>query len=249
MIVVLLVDDQRFVGAALSRLIAGEQDIELHCCYDAVAAVAEANQVAPTVILQDLVMPGIDGLTLLGMFRSNPTTAHTPVIVLSGNDDADTRTRALAAGANDYLVKLPAKTDLLACIRRHAAGRTTGIEVTLDPGVMAAFLESGTPEFAVTLIDQFIQEAQSCVGTLRDAAQRLDSATLKSTAHSLKGSSSIMGASRLAALCAQLEDHLARRPDAAVAPALMGAIDEEFGHVREAFVAARLSHSGSESRS
>src|ERR1700704_846902 len=119
-IVVLLVDDQRFVGVALGRLLATEQDIELHCCYEAVEAIAEANKVAPRLILQDLVMPDIDGLTLLGMFRRNQITVETPVIVLSGNDDAESRTRALAAGANDYLLKLPAKADLLACIRRHA---------------------------------------------------------------------------------------------------------------------------------
>jgi 1-aminocyclopropane-1-carboxylate deaminase/D-cysteine desulfhydrase-like pyridoxal-dependent ACC family enzyme len=45
-------------------------------------------------------MPDIDGLTLLRLFRANPPTSGTPVIVLSGNDDAETRTRALAEGAN-----------------------------------------------------------------------------------------------------------------------------------------------------
>ena len=50
-IVVLLVDDQRFVGAALGHLLATEQDIELHFCYEAVKAIAEANKVAPTLIL------------------------------------------------------------------------------------------------------------------------------------------------------------------------------------------------------
>jgi DNA-binding response OmpR family regulator len=119
---VLLVDDQRFVGAALERLLAGEEDIELHCCLNAVDAIARANQIAPTLILQDLVLPDIDGLTMVKMFRANPSTAGTPIIVLSGNDDAQSRSRAFAGGANDYLVKLPARQDLVACIRRHATG-------------------------------------------------------------------------------------------------------------------------------
>ena len=55
---------------------------------------------------------------------TNPPTVKTPVIVLSGNDDQDARARALAQGADDYLVKLPAKHDLIACIRRHAVAAT-----------------------------------------------------------------------------------------------------------------------------
>ena len=257
----LLVDDQRFVGAALGRLLATEQDIELHCCHEAVEAIAEGNRVAPTLILQDLVMPDIDGLTLVGMFRSNPTTADTPVIVLSGNDDGDSRTRALAAGATDYLLKLPAKAELLACIRRHAAEREKGavpfpgspgqrpasIEATLDRDVMAVFWQTEAPDFTLTLIDQFMREAESRVSALGDAARRRDRAALASTAHSLKGSSSIMGAMRLAALCAQVEDHLARHPEGAVPPALMAAVDQELVHVRDAFAAERQSNTGSAS--
>ena len=91
------------------KLLAGEQDIELHCCLKALDAMAQANQIHPTVILQDLVLPDIDGMTLVRMFRENPATSGVAIIVLSGNDDAETRARALAGGADDYLVKLPSK--------------------------------------------------------------------------------------------------------------------------------------------
>lgn len=120
-ITLLLVDDQRIVGAAVSRLLASETDIHVHWCDNAAAAVSRANQIKPTIILQDLFMPEIDGLTLVERFRGNTTTASTPVIVLSAEDDSHTRVRAFAAGASDYLLKLPAKQDLIACIRRHAA--------------------------------------------------------------------------------------------------------------------------------
>lgn len=97
-IVVLLVDDQPFVGAAVGRLLATEHDITLNCCTSAVDALAVAGRLNPTIILQDLVMPDIDGLTLVRLFRTNPPTARTPVIVLSGNDDPDTRSSARARG-------------------------------------------------------------------------------------------------------------------------------------------------------
>jgi CheY-like chemotaxis protein len=117
---VLLVDDQKFIGMAVTRLLANEADIQLHCCYNAADAVAHANQVKPDVIFQDLQMPDIDGLTLVGLYRSNAQTTATPIVVLSGNDDAASRASAQAAGADDYLVKLPTKAVLLDCIRRYA---------------------------------------------------------------------------------------------------------------------------------
>ncbi len=119
-ITVLLVDDQRFVAIAVGRLLAGAQDIDLHCCSSASDAIQRANEIGPTIILQDLVLPDIDGLTLVRLFRSNPSTAETPIVVLSADDSPDIRARARAAGANDYLVKLPARADLIACLRRHA---------------------------------------------------------------------------------------------------------------------------------
>src|SRR2546421_8220922 len=115
-IVVLLVDDQPFVGAAVSRLLAAQDDIALHCCHQPDAAMKEAERLKPAVILQDLVMPVIDGFTLVGMYRANEAISGAAVIALSGNDDPATRAKALAAGASDYLLKLPSKETLVECI-------------------------------------------------------------------------------------------------------------------------------------
>ena len=237
-IVVLLVDDQAFVGAAVGLLLESERDIELHCCLHAVNAIALANQIAPTLVLQDLVMPDIDGLTLVGLFRTNPQTAGTPVIVLSANDDAATRARALAEGAKGYLVKLPPKSELIACIRHHAS-RSAGGTDTLDLAVIDVFHEAGAPDFTRRLIDQFINEACARVGTLKEAAGRADAQALNTIAHSLKGSSMIMGASRLAALCAQVEDQVATAPGGEVTPALMAEIDQELVRVQHALTAQK----------
>jgi CheY-like chemotaxis protein/HPt (histidine-containing phosphotransfer) domain-containing protein len=237
-IVVLLVDDQAFVGAALGLLLESERDIKLHCCLSAFNAIAMANQIAPTVILQDLIMPDIDGLALVRSFGTNPQTAGTPVIVLSGNDDAATRTRALAEGAKGYLVKLPPKAELIACIRHHAS-RSAGGNDTLDLTVFGAFLEADAPDFTRLLIDQFLHEACAQVRTLKEAAGRSDSHALNAIAHSLKGSSAIMGASRLAALCGQVEDKSAVTPEVDVTPALIAEIDREFGLVEHALAAQR----------
>ncbi|MDB4884800.1 MAG: response regulator receiver sensor signal transduction histidine kinase [Gemmatimonadetes bacterium] len=117
---VLLVDDQAFVGEAVRRLLADDRRIAFHFCSDPLEAVQIANLVSPTVILLDLVMPNVDGLELLARFRANPATAETPIVVLSTKEDARVKRDAFASGASDYLVKLPDKVELLARVRYHS---------------------------------------------------------------------------------------------------------------------------------
>ena len=81
-----------------------------------------AGAVQPTVILQDLVMPEIDGLQLVKFFRANKATRQIPMIVLSSKEEPVIKAQAFALGANDYLVKLPDKVELIARIRYHSQG-------------------------------------------------------------------------------------------------------------------------------
>ena len=117
---VLLIDDQAFVGEAVRRLLADDPEIAFHFCADPLEAVQTANLVSPTVILLDLVMPTADGIELLARFRANPATAETPIIVLSTKEDARVKRDAFASGASDYLVKLPDRVELLARVRYHS---------------------------------------------------------------------------------------------------------------------------------
>ncbi len=117
---VLLVDDQPLVGETIRRMLADERDISYHYCSDPGQALALAAQVRPTVILQDLVMPDVDGLMLVRFFRKNPVTAAIPIIVLSSKEQALDKGRAFTEGASDYLVKIPDKIELLARIRLHS---------------------------------------------------------------------------------------------------------------------------------
>src|SRR5262245_49009293 len=119
--VVLLVDDQLMVGEAIGRLLADEPNLGFHFCPEPKAALVTAETIAPTVILQDLVMSSqIDGLALVREYRAHEATRNTPVIVLSTREDPKTKSDAFAAGANDYLVKLPDKVELIARIRYHS---------------------------------------------------------------------------------------------------------------------------------
>ena len=117
---VLLVDDDRMVGKAIGRMLSAEKDITFHFCDDPRCAMERAMQVQPTVILQDLVMPEIDGLTLVKAYRAEAGTRDVPLVVLSAEEDPETKAEAFSLGANDYLIKLPDKLELLARIRYHS---------------------------------------------------------------------------------------------------------------------------------
>ncbi len=117
---VLLVDDQPMVAEAIRRSLSSEKNLEFHYCVDPAKAVEMADRIQPSVILQDLVMPQIDGLTLVQQFRANKTTAETPIIVLSTKEEPVIKAKAFEVGANDYIVKLPDKIELLARIRYHS---------------------------------------------------------------------------------------------------------------------------------
>lgn len=119
-ITVLLIDDQAMVAEAVRRMLASDEDIIFHYCQDPTKAIHAATEIGPTVILQDLVMPEIDGLTLVRFFRAHPRLRDVPLIVLSTKEEAATKAEAFALGANDYLVKLPDRVELIARIRYHS---------------------------------------------------------------------------------------------------------------------------------
>ena len=120
--IVLLIDDQPIIGEAVRRMLAGEEGIAFHFCRDATAALAVASEVGPTVILQDLVMPAVDGLELVRQFRADERFRDVPIIVLSMKEEAAVKAEAFALGANDYIVKLPDRLELVARLRYHSRG-------------------------------------------------------------------------------------------------------------------------------
>ena len=125
---VLLIDDQPFVAEVIRRFLASDPSLLLHYCSDPNEALEAANRLRPTVILQDLVMPGVDGLAIVSRFRANPATRDTPIIVLSSKEDPETKSLAFSVGANDYLVKLPEQLELVARVRYHSNARRSQLQ-------------------------------------------------------------------------------------------------------------------------
>lgn len=127
-IVVLLVDDQPIIGEAVRRSLSNQTDIEFHYCSVASDAIPMAEGLRPTVIMQDLIMPDVDGMTLVHLYRTNPVLRDVPILVLSSKEDAAVKSQAFATGAADYLVKLPEPVELVARIRHHSQSYLNMVE-------------------------------------------------------------------------------------------------------------------------
>lgn len=131
---VLVVDDHALMRAGLSGLIEGAGDMRV---VGLAADGAEALELIPTasphVVLMDLSMPGMDGITATGQISErHPDTA---VLVLTSFSDQQRVTDALDAGAVGYVLKDAEPADLLEAIRAVARGHSP-----LDPRVARVVL-------------------------------------------------------------------------------------------------------------
>ena len=86
---------------------------------DAVRGLQLAEELQPAVILMDAALPGLSGWDAIEQLKSNPKTAHIPVLMMTGHVLGDAKERALAVGAAGFIAK-PCLPDELAR-RIHAA--------------------------------------------------------------------------------------------------------------------------------
>lgn len=101
---ILLVDDDRRVRQLVGLTLLAD-DYELSFAPDGAAAIQAVRAHAPDLILLDFAMPGIDGVDVCAAVRANPTSALTPIVMLTGHDDDEIRERAVQAGVDGFLTK------------------------------------------------------------------------------------------------------------------------------------------------
>jgi DNA-binding response OmpR family regulator len=135
---ILLIEDDRRLAELLVRRLRSE-GYRAETCVDGIEGLALAESGACDLVIVDVMLPGMDGVTLTATLRERGSDL--PVLMLTARDTVDDRVTGLRAGADDYLVKPFAFTELLArvdaLVRRAgppAAGRTiTHDDVSLDP--------------------------------------------------------------------------------------------------------------------
>jgi DNA-binding NarL/FixJ family response regulator len=140
MIRVLLADDQALVRAGFRALLESADDISVVAeAQNGGAAVALVRELTPDVVLMDLNMPEVDGLTATGRITADPSLAAVKVVVLTTFDDDEHVFAALRAGASGFLVKDIEPEELLQAVRVVARG-----DALLAPSVTRSLIAAFT---------------------------------------------------------------------------------------------------------
>jgi DNA-binding NarL/FixJ family response regulator len=125
MIKVLLVDDQATVRRGLRMRLALEPDVEvIGEAGDGHAAIAEARRLGPDVVVMDVKMPSLDGITAGSLLLQDP--AAPAIVILTLHDGPDLRSRAKSAGMA-FVGKHEADSQLLPAIRQMAKKGQSGV--------------------------------------------------------------------------------------------------------------------------
>lgn len=123
MITVALIDDQELVRTGLHQLAISDGDIEIVAeAADGRAGLSHVRERRPDVVLMDIRMPVMDGITATEHITSDPSLDGTKVVMLTTFDDDDDIVSAVAAGASGYLLKDIRPADLRAAVRTVAGG-------------------------------------------------------------------------------------------------------------------------------
>ncbi len=109
---ILVADDNTDMRTYLSRLLSPHWTVE--AVSDGARALAAAQAHPPDLILSDVMMPGMNGLDLVRMLRTDPRTRTIPVVLLSARAGEEATIEGLKSGADEYLVKPFSANELLA---------------------------------------------------------------------------------------------------------------------------------------
>jgi adenylate cyclase len=171
---ILIVDDNAANRDLLSRRLARE-GYRTTTAEDAAAAFAQIAHEAFDLVLLDLMMPGISGFEALGRLKSEASTRHIPVIMMSALDELDSAVRCIEAGAEDYLPKpfnpVLLRARIAACLERKRLldelrvekERSEGLLLNILPRAIIARMRQGE-----TVIADRIAEASVLFSDLVD---------------------------------------------------------------------------------
>ena len=114
---IVVADDNPDMRRYIVRLLS--ERYEVHAVVDGRQALEATQRLRPALVLADVMMPHLDGFSLLRAIREDSAIAGTPVILLSARAGEESRVEGLEADADDYLIKPFAARELLARVAAH----------------------------------------------------------------------------------------------------------------------------------
>ena len=113
---VLIVDDE-IAFAAVMREVLDAFGLEVNVAHNAKDAIRRMRQFPPDLMLVDVMMPEVDGLSLIRRIQKEPGWLHIPVVVISARSEMTDRNEAMFAGADAFLGKPFTAEELRAALR------------------------------------------------------------------------------------------------------------------------------------
>ncbi len=217
---------------------------------EAVAAVAIGGY---HLCFMDCQMPEMDGLTATTAIRAQEAQSDTrlPIIAMTANAMPGDRTRCLEAGMDDYLSKPVREPELAAMLKQwgpQQPGATTPEPETSEPAppprpsgpaldyeivlTLKAMGDESAPTFFRDVIEAFFADTAKLMATLHRAVTSAEVDVVERTAHTLKGSSTNVGALGMAAICYELPSVM-RAEDSSEAVKCLTKLESEFTRVRQ----------------
>jgi PAS domain S-box-containing protein len=226
---------------------------------DGLEALEALSKGSYAIVLMDVQMPGMDGYeTTAEIRRREESEGHrVPIVAMTANALRGDREKALKAGMDDYVSK-PIKLEELAEVLTHWIPREEAPvereniqgpdpdgssvlslpdkeEGPLNEEVLANLHKVG-PDFLSGLVGIFLRDAPAQLAALDEAVKGGDWPSVKGLGHTLKGSCSVVGASKMTEICAELQEAGASE-DGPRALEQLRQLEEEFGKVRPALEA------------
>ncbi len=215
------------------------------------------------LVLMDCQMPVMDGYQATAAIRllekERGDSIHVPIIALTAHSMRGDREKCLDAGMDDYLSKpfnlggiravldrwvagqasadsepIADSGEMMPTSSQDTPGQSTGSPINEDAlNLLAELQEEGEEDYVVSSIRKYISSSDMLMQTLTDAWQARDAKGMGRSAHSLAGSSPIVGADDLSKISREL-DNACRKDELSDVGDLVSRIIEEYGKVRTA---------------
>lgn len=116
---ILIVEDEEGIRQFMKAVL--ESSYEVHLARDGQEGIDEAERGRPDLILLDLRMPGMHGLSVIAKLKANRRTSAIPIVVVSAHGETEMLLASQRAGAVDHVIKPFSNDELRLVIRRQLA--------------------------------------------------------------------------------------------------------------------------------
>ena len=149
----LVVDDSPTICAVLGKML-GQDGYHVFQAIDGASALELARNELPALIFLDVVMPGMNGFSVLRKLRHDPLTCHIPIIMISGNQQATEQFYLQRYGADDFMRKPFDRDDVYERIGRlvasgRLAAREPSVVIAESPPMLSVEALDAIPDIAM----------------------------------------------------------------------------------------------------